>query len=158
MENYWVGLLVVVFVLISVLMILVVLIQRPQGGGLSGAFGAASEGAGQTALGVETGDVLTTATIGVFLAFLGLAIGLNYVVQPPRQATPPSLTSTDEGDAAEDAGEAATTTSDESAPAESPDATDEPPAGGIQIQGGSAPERLDAPPGQPGGDGDGDGG
>ena len=85
-QKFVIGLLVVGFVIISVMMMLVVLIQRPTGGGLSGAFGSASEGAGQTAFGARTGDALTTATIVIFLLFLGFAIGLNYVVEKPSAA------------------------------------------------------------------------
>jgi len=77
------GMLVVLFVIISVMMMLVVLIQRPSGGGLSGAFGSASEGAGQTAFGAKTGDALTTATIVIFVLFLACAVGLNYALKPP---------------------------------------------------------------------------
>lgn len=88
MSQFMIGLMVVGFVIISVMMMLVVLIQRPTGGGLSGAFGAASEGAGQTAFGARTGDALTTATIVIFLLFLGFAIALNYVVEPPAAAGP----------------------------------------------------------------------
>jgi preprotein translocase subunit SecG len=86
------GLLLVLFLAISVVMILVVLIQRPQGGGLSGAFGASADGAGQTALGVKTGDALTTATIVIFLAFIGLAIWLNFAVRPGPPPTEAQLT------------------------------------------------------------------
>jgi preprotein translocase subunit SecG len=82
-------------VIVSVMMMLVVLIQRPTGGGLSGAFGAASEGAGQTAFGARTGDALTTATIVIFLLFLGFAIGLNYVVDAPSAALPAQAVPTD---------------------------------------------------------------
>lgn len=82
-----IGLLVVGFMLISILMILVVLVQKPQGGGLSGAFGASSDGAGQTAFGAKTGDFLTQFTILVFLLFLGASIGLNYAVRPPADQT-----------------------------------------------------------------------
>lgn len=82
--QYVVGLLVVLFVVISVMMMLIVLIQRPQGGGLSEAFGASS-GSNTTAFGAKTGDALTTATIIIFLLFIGFAIGLNYMVRPPRE-------------------------------------------------------------------------
>ncbi len=75
-----IGLGVVFFVVVSLAMILVVLIQRPQGGGLSGAFGAASDGAGQTAFGAKTGDALTGGTIIIFLVFLLTAVMLNYAV------------------------------------------------------------------------------
>lgn len=86
--SWVIGLAVVGFVIISLLMMLVVLIQKPQGGGLSGAFGAGGpEGAGQTAFGAKTGDVLTTATIGIFVVFLATAVGLNFLVGPPVAPT-----------------------------------------------------------------------
>jgi triosephosphate isomerase len=84
LAPYVVGILVVLFVVVSIMMMLVVLIQRPSGGGLSGAFGAASEGAGQTAFGARTGDALTTATIVIFVIFILFAIGLNYTVEAPQ--------------------------------------------------------------------------
>lgn len=74
--------LIVLFVAVSFIMILVVLIQKPQGGGLSGAFGAAADGAGQTAFGAKTGDVLTLVTVGVFVVFLTIAGVLNLVIEP----------------------------------------------------------------------------
>lgn len=75
------------FLIISIVMILLVLIQRPQGGGLSGAFGASGGGgAGQTAFGTKTGDVLTYATIGIFLCFLTFAIILNFATRPQTQS------------------------------------------------------------------------
>ncbi|MEQ8769325.1 MAG: preprotein translocase subunit SecG [Phycisphaerales bacterium] len=76
-----VSVLVAVFLFACVVLILTVLIQRPQGGGLSGAFGAGG-GAGQTAFGTKTGDALTIATVSLFIVFLGLAIGLNFVTRP----------------------------------------------------------------------------
>ena len=82
MAQWAVALLVVLFVVVSVLMILVVLVQRPQGGGLSEAFGSNS-GSGASAFGAKTGDALTTLTIGVFLAFLVMAVILNFVVDKP---------------------------------------------------------------------------
>ncbi len=83
-------LLVVVFLVISVTMILIVLVQRPQGGGLSGAFGAGGDGAGQTAFGTKTGDVLTWATIGIFVMFVVFAVVLNFATRPgePKDNTP----------------------------------------------------------------------
>jgi preprotein translocase subunit SecG len=81
-----VGIVTVLFLVICVMMILTVLIQRPQGGGLSGAFGSGA-GSGQTAFGAKTGDALTIFTIIVFVLFLGLAISLNYGYRP-TVATP----------------------------------------------------------------------
>jgi preprotein translocase subunit SecG len=82
-QQLWIGLGIVGFLFVSLTMILIVLIQKPQGGGLSGAFGSSSDGgAGQTAFGAKTGDVLTTLTISIFIVFLVSAAGLNYVVRP----------------------------------------------------------------------------
>ena len=113
------GMLVVLFVVISVMMMLVVLIQRPSGGGLSGAFGSASEGAGQTAFGAKTGDALTTATIVIFLLFLLCAVGLNYALQPPEAVAAPAQAS-DEGAAAPNSTVPAGTTTTPTAPPETP--------------------------------------
>jgi preprotein translocase subunit SecG len=78
----WVtGLLIALFLFVSVLMMLVVLIQRPAGGGLSGAFGSGA-GSGQTAFGAKTGDALTMATIAVFVLYLLFAIALNFAARP----------------------------------------------------------------------------
>ena len=70
-----IGLLTVGFLACSILLVLTVLIQRPQGGGLSGAFGAGA-GSGETAFGARTGDALTIATISFFVLWLVVAVGL----------------------------------------------------------------------------------
>ncbi len=88
--NVLTGFLVLVFVVVSVLMILTVLIQRPAGGGLSGAFGSGA-GSGQTAFGTKTGDALTIATITMFVLFLLFAIVLNFMARPKAaEITPPA--------------------------------------------------------------------
>jgi len=84
------------FFLVAAFMILVVLIQKPKGGGLSGAFGGGgSGGAGadpQAMFGAKVGDVLTYITVGCFLAFILLAISLVYLgqasVTPDYDAAP----------------------------------------------------------------------
>jgi preprotein translocase subunit SecG len=76
------GILIAVFLFVCILMMLVVLIQRPAGGGLSGAFGSGA-GSGQTAFGAKTGDALTIATITVFVIYLLFAVGLNFAARPP---------------------------------------------------------------------------
>ncbi|MFG0246593.1 MAG: preprotein translocase subunit SecG [Phycisphaerales bacterium JB052] len=90
------NLLVGVFMIISIAMVLLVLIQRPQGGGLSGAFGAGGGGggAGQTAFGTKTGDVLTMATITIFVLFLITAIVLNFGTRPQVAASGTATIST----------------------------------------------------------------
>ncbi len=90
--NVLIGLLVVFFIVTCGALILVILIQRPQGGGLSGAFGGGS-GSGQTAFGAKVGDVLTYATITIFIVFLLTAIGLTYALRPENtEAAAPTAT------------------------------------------------------------------
>ena len=73
------GLFITLFVLISVLLILIVLIQKGRGGGLASAFGG---GGGNTAFGSKTGDVLTWATSIIFGVFLLIAVILNLMTRP----------------------------------------------------------------------------
>lgn len=80
-----VGVLTVVFLLVCLVLMFVVLIQKPMGGGLAGAFGSGA-GSGQTAFGTKTGDALTVLTISLFVLYLLIAIGLNYAVMPARPA------------------------------------------------------------------------
>jgi preprotein translocase subunit SecG len=76
------------FATVAVLLMLVILLQRGRGVGLSGAFGGAG---GHSTLGARTGDVLTWVTmIGAGL-FVLLAVGLNYAFIPDTaSATPPA--------------------------------------------------------------------
>jgi len=71
----------VLFLGACLLLMLTVLIQKPQGGGLAGAFGSGA-GSGQTAFGTRTGDALTVATIAMFVIFIVLAVLLNYAARP----------------------------------------------------------------------------
>lgn len=77
--------LVLLFVGASVLLILAILIQKPQGGGLATAFGAGA-GSGQTAFGARTGDALTVMTIILFALYLLVGIGLVWVAHPAGPA------------------------------------------------------------------------
>jgi preprotein translocase subunit SecG len=67
--------LTLLFFVTALALVLIILVQRPQGGGLSGAFGGG--GGTDTAFGGRTGDALTVATITAFGIYLLLAIGLN---------------------------------------------------------------------------------
>jgi len=69
----------VLFVLMSVVLILVILIQKGRGGGLSGAFGG---GMASGLLGSKTGDFLTWATIVIVAVFLTLAVVLAKFDRP----------------------------------------------------------------------------
>jgi preprotein translocase subunit SecG len=69
----------VLFVLVSLFLMLVILIQKPKGGGLSGAFGGAG-GAVQTAFGSKVGDLLTWVTVVGFALFLLLAMFLTWEI------------------------------------------------------------------------------
>jgi preprotein translocase subunit SecG len=81
----------VLFLFVSVIMVLLVLVQKGRGGGLSSAFGG---GGGNTAFGAKTGDVLTWATSVVFALFVIVAIVLNLLVNklPGNQSTVPGQT------------------------------------------------------------------
>lgn len=115
--TWMVGLLSVGFLFCSVLLILTVLIQRPQGGGLSGAFGGGGAGSGETAFGARTGDALTIATISFFVLWLVVAVGLVWVMQPPGPGSArPQATSTDKAALPENQG--ATTESPSGTPTE----------------------------------------
>ena len=101
--SMWFSILTVLFILSSIILVLVILVQRPQGGGLAQAFGGASGGGTDTAFGGRTGDVLTYLTMGAFALYLLVAIGLNVVdnqnstlgTQPEEQMIEPALLPTD---------------------------------------------------------------
>ena len=114
-----IGLLTTGFLVISVAMILIVLIQRPQGGGLGGAFGAGGGGSsGQTAFGVRTGDALTLATIVMFVLFMLTAIGLGFAMRPSAapSSTLPAASGTDDGQPEAPAGEGAAGDAEDTTP------------------------------------------
>ncbi|MEI7656786.1 MAG: preprotein translocase subunit SecG [Phycisphaerae bacterium] len=79
--GWLVGIIIALFLFVCVILVLAVLIQKPQGGGLASAFGGGAS-AGQTAFGTKTGDALTVVTISVFGLYLLLAIILNFASQP----------------------------------------------------------------------------
>lgn len=86
------GMLAFIFVGLCLLLCLVILIQKPKGGGLSGAFGGA--GGGSQMFGGKTGDMLTWITVGFFVCFL--LVGMLLIVETRKDArgmikTVPSL-------------------------------------------------------------------
>src|SRR6476661_961615 len=87
---FWITL--VLFMTVCIIMILLVLIQKGRGGGLSSAFGG---GGGNTAFGSKTGDVLTWATSIVFGVFILLAVAANLfatATHTQRQTVPAAAT------------------------------------------------------------------
>lgn len=66
----------IAFTILCGIFILLILIQKGRGGGISSAFGGAG---GNTAFGSKTGDVLTWATSVVFAIFLSMCVALNYL-------------------------------------------------------------------------------
>jgi preprotein translocase subunit SecG len=81
--GWEVWLMAVAFAIVCVFMMLVILIQKPKGGGLSGAFGGgAGGGSAGAVVGARVGDVLTVVTVVCFLLFLGLAMGLTWTTSP----------------------------------------------------------------------------
>ncbi|QDU70357.1 preprotein translocase subunit SecG [Mucisphaera calidilacus] len=89
------SILMVLFLVVGVTMTLVVLVQRPKGGGLAGAFGGASTDAAAV-FGASIGDVLTWITVGFFVVWILLAMGMQWSIaaevhsipQPPAVQTP----------------------------------------------------------------------
>ena len=70
----------ILWLFVAICLILLILIQKGRGGGLSGAFGGAG-GAGSL-LGTKTGDFLTWVTISLVVLFLLLAIVLVKFYRP----------------------------------------------------------------------------
>jgi len=69
----------VLFVICCVSLVLIILIQKGRGGGLSGAFGGAMAGG---ILGSKTGDFLTWVTIVLVGVFLTLAVVMAKFYKP----------------------------------------------------------------------------
>ncbi len=82
--STWFVIVTVLFMLVALAMVLIILVQRPQGGGLAGAFGGAGGSSTDTVFGGRVGDALTIATVVVFVLYLLLAIALNILDNPPK--------------------------------------------------------------------------
>ena len=82
--TVWQTIVCALFLITCLLLIVVVLLQKGRGGGLSGAFGGVG---GHSAFGAKTGDVFTWVTVGLTFAFIVIACIGNYVfVAPPSKA------------------------------------------------------------------------
>lgn len=67
-------------VFVSLFLILCVIVQKPKGGGLAGAFSGGAGAQADSAFGAQASNVAVTLTIGAFVAFLGLAIALSLML------------------------------------------------------------------------------
>ena len=76
--SWFPGLLNLIVLILGLFLILIVLIQRGKGGGLSGAFGGVG---GSSAFGSRAGDLFTKITIGVALAWIVLTMVQVVVIQ-----------------------------------------------------------------------------
>lgn len=93
------------FIVCAVCLVLVVLIQKGRGGGLSSTFGG---GMASNILGSKTGDFLTWVTIGLVTVFLVLAVTLARFDKPsvrsyPAGPVPPASAPTADENAVEGA-------------------------------------------------------
>lgn len=77
--SFFMNVLAVLWGVLCVLLILVVLLQKGRGGGLSGAFGGLGAGG---LFGTKTGDFLTWVTIGLTVLFLSMAVFLGLFYKP----------------------------------------------------------------------------
>ena len=75
MAWFWIA--TVIFIIVSGALVLIILVQRPTGGGLAGAFGGAGGSGTDTVFGGRIGDALTWATVIAFSVYLLLAIALT---------------------------------------------------------------------------------
>jgi preprotein translocase subunit SecG len=130
---------------VSLFLILLVLVQRGKGGGITGALGGMG---GQSAFGSRAGDAFTKITVVTAIIWITLCmITIAYFNPPPRTANPiqPAATSTEEG--AGETGAATVDGSNEGAGAlpgeDGSEATGQAPAGAAES--GSETPTTDSP-------------
>ncbi len=87
--------LTILFIVVAVAMILIILVQRPAGGGLAGAFGGAGGGGTEGVFGGRVGDALTVMTVVAFTVYLVLALVLNANIWVPSAAPSAAPSPTD---------------------------------------------------------------
>ncbi len=88
----WFWIATMLFGFVALVLVLIILVQRPQGGGLAGAFGGAGGSSTETVFGGRVGDALTYATVAAFVVYVGMAITLSLLddaAHPSAATTPP---------------------------------------------------------------------
>ncbi|MHC4713078.1 MAG: preprotein translocase subunit SecG [Planctomycetota bacterium] len=129
----------ILFILICPLIIFIVLVQDPKGGGLAGVLGGAGGG---SAFGAKTADVVmkTTVVLGIVFFLLAIALGLKLRQSGTITATTlePEAPAAAEVEGAEE-GEAAEEAAEETTPAaEGTEGEAEPVSGGAEAAGAAA--------------------
>ena len=89
--SYLQGLLAFVLIATAGLLIIVILLQKGRGEGLTGAFGGSG---GSSAFGAKTGDVFTWITVVMASVFVVLSVAANYVFDETPE-TPSTVQTTD---------------------------------------------------------------
>ena len=87
--STWFWIATVLLAGVALVLVLIILVQRPQGGGLAGAFGGAGGSSTETVFGGRVGDALTYATVAAFVVYITLAITLN-LLDPTATAAAPA--------------------------------------------------------------------
>ena len=88
--TIWFWIVTFLFMFVALGMVLIILVQRPQGGGLAGAFGGTGGSGTDTVFGGRVGDALTVATVVAFVLYLSLAIALNILDNPSKGGPTPA--------------------------------------------------------------------
>jgi preprotein translocase subunit SecG len=90
-----IGLLTFLIIVASILLIIVVFIQNPKGGGLSSDFGAATQIGGVQ----KTNDIIDKTTWGLAIAIVVISVILTIKSTPKRVQTPQTTEQTPQGGA-----------------------------------------------------------
>jgi preprotein translocase subunit SecG len=83
MNSFFLGFMAFLLIVTSCFMILLILVQRGRGGGITGALGGAG---GQSAFGSKAGDVFTRITIGTAVVWITLAMMTISIFNRPEAA------------------------------------------------------------------------
>ena len=147
---WWIQTLAVLFFVVCVFLVIIVLLQKGKGGGLSAAFGGAG---GQSAFGSKTGDVFTWVTVVTVVIFFVLAGVLTIKYHPydefeselpgltasPSEQSPPDAETTTEGAEADQPGAEKPTATEGAPKAEKP----------VAAEGAATTEKPTAPEDKP---------
>ena len=90
--STWFWIATIVFALVALVLVLIILVQRPQGGGLAGATKRAGGSSTETVFGGRDGGVGQGVTDAAFVVYIGMAITLSLLDDPinaPAATGPP---------------------------------------------------------------------